>query len=250
MIKGFLYDWENNILLERQKLDVDFYFQIIRKYDMGSNILELGCGTGRITYPLSLKGMHITGIDISKEMLEVANIKDQTTNSNYIFGDMRFLNYKQEFDVAIVPYNTFMLLSTDHFRKQCLETLCRSLRICGYAFVDISCNFLSKTEGYRCKAEGYCDEVNSYVKLYESTQQNYKRQITTITKTYVLTNHPDIVVKEEWYTLKENEMKWLLKDTGFEIEEIYGTYCGDTLYKGEVYDDRSYKNIYLLKKDS
>lgn len=36
------------------------------------NILELACGTGNLTIPLTKKGYDIAGIDISAEMLEVA----------------------------------------------------------------------------------------------------------------------------------------------------------------------------------
>ena len=52
--EGYLYDWENSQLLERQNRDINFYIDIINKYFSNNVIvLEMGCGTGRITIPLS-----------------------------------------------------------------------------------------------------------------------------------------------------------------------------------------------------
>ncbi|NOV03546.1 class I SAM-dependent DNA methyltransferase [Paenibacillus planticolens] len=38
-------------------------------------IVDLGCGTGNLTIPLALEGYHLTGIDLSEDMLAVADQK-------------------------------------------------------------------------------------------------------------------------------------------------------------------------------
>jgi len=52
--------------------DLEFYKSLCNKQD---RILEIGCGTGRILKPFLLSGYKITGVDISDEMLKIANGK-------------------------------------------------------------------------------------------------------------------------------------------------------------------------------
>ena len=54
-------------------LDLDFWMETARRY--GDPILELACGTGRITLPLAQAGFQITGLDMSSAMLQMARKK-------------------------------------------------------------------------------------------------------------------------------------------------------------------------------
>ncbi|HUI90588.1 MAG TPA: class I SAM-dependent methyltransferase [Anaerolineales bacterium] len=46
---------------------LDFYRRQVSRY--GEPVLELACGSGRLTIPLAAAGINITGLDISVEML-------------------------------------------------------------------------------------------------------------------------------------------------------------------------------------
>jgi len=52
----------------------------------GKNILDLGCGMGQYSRYMNSKGYNITGIDISEEMLNIAN--DYNSPIEYILGDI------------------------------------------------------------------------------------------------------------------------------------------------------------------
>ena len=43
--------------------DVPFYEDLARR--TGGPVLELGCGTGRVVWPLAEAGLHVVGLDIS-----------------------------------------------------------------------------------------------------------------------------------------------------------------------------------------
>ncbi|HEY2904775.1 MAG TPA: class I SAM-dependent methyltransferase, partial [Vicinamibacterales bacterium] len=62
------YDWENAQTLGRR--DVPFW----RRVAAGATgpVLELGCGTGRVSLPLARAGVNLIGIDRSEPMLERA----------------------------------------------------------------------------------------------------------------------------------------------------------------------------------
>ena len=47
-----------------------------------SRILDLGCGTGYLTLPLLARGHHMTGVDLSQEMLEVLRQKIPETEKD------------------------------------------------------------------------------------------------------------------------------------------------------------------------
>ncbi|MBK9545801.1 MAG: class I SAM-dependent methyltransferase [Dehalococcoidia bacterium] len=50
--------------------DIDFYLELAR--NAPGPALELGCGTARVALPLALEGIHVTGLDLSQPMLDVA----------------------------------------------------------------------------------------------------------------------------------------------------------------------------------
>lgn len=45
---------------------------VLREVPSGARVLDIGCGTGIIAAPLLQAGMHVTGIDFSEGMLEIA----------------------------------------------------------------------------------------------------------------------------------------------------------------------------------
>lgn len=54
---------------------VEFAEEAWRRYGRPRNVVELGCGTGNITIPLASAGYRLTGIDLSSDMLAVAQRK-------------------------------------------------------------------------------------------------------------------------------------------------------------------------------
>ena len=68
---------------------VDYYFQIFKRYGLSPKLgLDLGCGTGNLTTELSARGIEMTGIDISEDMLMVAREKSSDMDILYLNQDM------------------------------------------------------------------------------------------------------------------------------------------------------------------
>jgi len=87
---GFVYD-----RLEKKAID-----RLLPNIDDGSRFLEVGCGTGHWSEYFSNRGFEVTGIDVSKEMIEVAK-KKHIANSQFQVADGENLPFADEsFDSA------------------------------------------------------------------------------------------------------------------------------------------------------
>lgn len=86
------------------ELWVDYIEEIFNRfYIKPIKIIDLACGTGNITIPLSKRGYHITGIDLSADMLTIAEHKSQEGSNNiqWIQGDMINLKGFKQIDTII-----------------------------------------------------------------------------------------------------------------------------------------------------
>ena len=67
-----------------------------------AKVLDVGCGAGLLSNPLSLKGYDITGIDLSKESLLCAERFDSSKKVKYLYGNATDLPFdKGSFDVVL-----------------------------------------------------------------------------------------------------------------------------------------------------
>jgi SAM-dependent methyltransferase len=78
-----IYDLENNTF----EPDGPFLLEIARK--TGNPVLELGCGTGRLTIPMAQAGVEITGLDLVDGMLERAKQKAGELPIPWVLADVR-----------------------------------------------------------------------------------------------------------------------------------------------------------------
>lgn len=107
--------------LEMDNFSDDYPFYHARLKD-NANILELGCGSGRLTRFLAKHCNLVTGLDISSEMIGDASKKNKE-NISYVCQDMQRMSFSSKFDTIIIPYNTINLLGSTDEITHCL-TLC------------------------------------------------------------------------------------------------------------------------------
>ncbi len=100
--------------------DASFYSHFLSN---STTALELGCGSGRLTRLLAKKCTHVTGIDLSAEMIKRVQ-HDTSGNITYLLGDMADFNLDIVFDCILIPYNTLNLLNSQSLTEKCLQ-LCK-----------------------------------------------------------------------------------------------------------------------------
>jgi SAM-dependent methyltransferase len=92
--------------------DIAFYVSLVRSLQP-HRILELGCGTGRVTFPMareaSRSGCAVIGLDSEPQMLERANqsLADAAPEVRrclqFIRGDMRTFSAEAKLDLIVIP---------------------------------------------------------------------------------------------------------------------------------------------------
>src|SRR5919107_4727113 len=98
------YDWENAQTLARR--DVPFWQRLAAAQD--GRVLELGCGTGRLTVPVARAGAQIVGLDRSAAMLARARQRLRRSRAAALLlrGDIRHLPFRTraKFALVMAPY--------------------------------------------------------------------------------------------------------------------------------------------------
>ena len=106
--------------------DIPFYIQEASR--SGGPVLELGCGTGRVTLPIAKSGTDIVGLDNSEGMLEIARSKARLLEHGHgdmdlRLGDMREFSLGQEFPLVIIPFRGFLALLSVEDQVRCLTRI-------------------------------------------------------------------------------------------------------------------------------
>jgi SAM-dependent methyltransferase len=123
---SFIADYYDNtpILVQRTR-DIAFYVDSVKKY--GEPVLELGCGTGRVTTAIAEAGYRVVGLDISEKMLERAVAKRKalpTPVRDRLFlleGDMTKFSVGGKFRTIIIPFRPFQDLVETAQQMACLN---------------------------------------------------------------------------------------------------------------------------------
>ena len=118
--------------------DIDFYVDLAR--ESGGPVLELGCGTGRISLPIAREGIAVTGIDISPRMIAIAHEKatKRGLSERCVFqsGDMATLQLAERFPLVIMPFRSFQSMLTTEEQRQALARVRERLAPGGVFAVD------------------------------------------------------------------------------------------------------------------
>ncbi|MBN1170254.1 class I SAM-dependent methyltransferase [Candidatus Micrarchaeota archaeon] len=104
-------------LIYCDEYDIDFY--LLEAKNARGPVLEVACGTGRIMLRLQKEGIDISGLDLSKEMLDIlkSNAKELGIAPTVYHANMVDFQLDRKFNLIIVPYRSFLHLHPDEREK-------------------------------------------------------------------------------------------------------------------------------------
>ena len=91
----------------------------------GINILDIGCGGGLLSEPMSRMGANVTGIDASDKNIKIAKLhsKKNKLKINYLCSSPEKLKIRKKFDVILNMEIVEHVEDIDFFLKSCSKLL-------------------------------------------------------------------------------------------------------------------------------
>jgi SAM-dependent methyltransferase len=98
---------------------VAFYAALAQ--ETGGPVLEIACGTGRVSIPIAKLGFAVTGLDIVPGMLERARGKSVGLPTRWVEGDARRFDLGERFRLIFMTGNAFQAMLTRADQEALLE---------------------------------------------------------------------------------------------------------------------------------
>ncbi|MEH7272541.1 class I SAM-dependent DNA methyltransferase [Neobacillus vireti] len=119
---------------------VRFVKDKLKKYQVdGKNLLDLACGTGELSVRFAKEGFSVVGIDLSGDMLAVAQAKAQEEGLQIPFfeQDMVSIEGHGEFDIIGIFCDSLNYLESDHDVIHTFSSALHHLKDDGIFFFDV-----------------------------------------------------------------------------------------------------------------
>lgn len=219
---------------------VAFYCALAQ--EAGGSVLEIACGTGRVTIPVAKLGFPTTGLDIVPGMLARAKRKSAGLPIRWVEGDARTFDLQEQFRFIFLTGNAFQAFVTNAEQAALFQRVSAHLHHQGlFAFETRNPRFPAtnpRENGFPL-LETRNEDRPSFInadghEVRESTTQVYDHVMQIL----------HLAGKKRWYDGKEEhtnvtrialrytfpqELVALLHYNGFRIERQYGDWNGEPL---------------------
>ena len=226
------YDWENARTVGRR--DVRFWRSLAEQW--GGPVLELGCGTGRVSVPVARSVDGVVGLDRSDAMLDQARRRLRRGRVEgrlrLVRGDVRALPFRaaSRFQLVMAPYGVLQSLVRDRDMRDALLSVISVLRPGGTFAIDLVPDLQHWSESdrrvsWRGRRRGGATRIS----LIESVRQDRRRRLTIFDQEFVERRgrrrrlHRFSLV---FRTLSVRLMTGRLRRAGFSVESVAGDYRG------------------------
>jgi len=233
-----------------ERADIRFYVDLCRK--ASGEILELGCGTGRILIPAAQAGCHVTGLDYSHQMLEGCRRKLPDAlhdNVTLVQGDMTSFRLDREFSLVIIPFRPFQHLTTVDEQLACLRSVQQHLSPKGRLVFDVFNPDPSRvagppdTEEMEDTPEASLPGGRKLRRAFRVTERRPSQQINQIDLIYYV-DGSRLVQSFPFRYFYRFEVEHLLARAGFRVTGLYGN------FDRSAFTDDSPEMIFVADKAS
>ena len=225
------YDWENARTLGRR--DVRFWVDLAGR--LGGPVLELGCGTGRLSLPVARVVERFVGIDRSAPMLTRLRNRLRRAHlggrATLVRGDIRALPFRRRwrFRLVMAPYGMLQSLLRDSDLTTTFGAVSQIVGKVGAFVIDLVPDLprwdeYSRRVSLRGRTTG-----GRHLTLIESVRQDRRRRLTIFEQEFVERRGRQRAVHRfslAFRTLTLHQITNRLDRAGFRIEAVLGDYRG------------------------
>lgn len=228
-VGSLLYDPAMYDGLNTHADDLEFY----RKWILGNkirNVLELCCGTGRITIPLAQAGIRITGLDITDSMLGEAKKKTSLLKLDieYVKGDMRSFSLPEKYHLIFIPFNSIHCLYTHEDIQRAFRSVRENLADDGYFIID----YFNPSIDYICEHQKEGSVIAEYatsdgrdVRIIQTMTYEDASQVNRIQWEYIVDGKSVSKEALDMRIFYPQELNYYLESNGYKIVSKYGDYA-------------------------
>jgi SAM-dependent methyltransferase len=185
--------------------------------------LELAVGSGRIAIPLSQRGVTVTGIDISDEMVELLKDKPGGEAIEIVMGDIADILVDGYFPLILLAFNTLFTLLTQDRQVKCFHNVADHLEPGGRFVLDCFVPDMKRFDSDNTRM-GVSSISSNEEHAYEMTINDPVMQRNTTHVVRRLTNGETVVLPVETRYAWPTEMDLMARLAGLELENRWGWY--------------------------
>ncbi len=230
--------------LQQDRTDLETQFAI---HALGiqphHRVLDLCCGQGRHSIALAKTGLDVTGVDLSVEMLDIAQSEAAAAGLALTLrqADMRQLpdDFESQFDAVINMFSSFGYLESEEDDQQVLHQIAKALKPGGKLMMDL----LNREWVIINNEEFDWQQHEDDRVVLERRVLNLEKSINHLTYTELLPDGTRRAMSDlhiRLYTL--TEMIKTLGNAGLTLQNVYGG------FRGEPYSVNTRRMIVLASK--
>lgn len=234
-----IYDGLNTFLS-----DLQFYKKWLPKNE-DAKILELCCGTGRLTLPIAKAGYNICGVDYTSSMLEQAKMKasEAGLDINFVEADIRTLSLQEKFDLIFIPFNSIHHLYKNEDLFKALDRVRNHLKEGGLFLLDCfnpNIQYIVEGEKEQKVIAEYTTKDGREVLIKQIMRYESATQINRIEWHYFINGKFHSIQNLDMRLFFPQELDSYLECAGFNIIHKFGN------FEEEAFSCNSEKQIYVL----
>lgn len=225
--------------------DLQFYKKWLPK-NKDARILELCCGSGRLTLPIAKDGYNIIGVDYTTSMIEQAKVKasEMELEEEFIEADIRTLDLSEKFDFIFIPFNSIHHLYKNEDLFKVFNVVKNHLKEGGLFLLDcFNPNIQLIVEGEKEKIQiaEYATRDGRNVLIKQTMQYENKTQVNRIEWHYFINGKFDSIQNMDMRMFFPQELSSYIEWNGFNITHKFGS------FEEEAFNDNSEKQIFVCK---
>ncbi len=234
-----IYDGLNTFLS-----DLQFYKKWLPK-NKEAKILELCCGTGRLTIPIAKDGYNICGVDYTPSMLEQAKVKAAEAGLviDFIETDIRMLDLQEKFDLIFIPFNSIHHLYRNEDLFKALGCVRNHLKAGGLFLLDCfnpNIQYIAESKKVQAVIAEYTTDDGRDVLIKQTMRYESTTQINRIGWHYYINGEFHSIQNLDMRMFFPQELDSYLEQAEFDIIHKFGS------FEEEAFSDDSEKQIYVL----